>query len=144
MMTLRRGRPASESKGGHVVDYRHVIHALRKKPMALNNLVYRDHSGYGRHSPLHIQTREREPACDPLQDRLSCKPIQSNSIQSLHARVNQGETRSHPDCRAIGHAANGEQRIAERLGTIVASLPTNVLLFCEFHQSPATEYPKPA
>src|SRR5260370_40260802 len=42
MMTLRRGRPASENKGGHVVDYRHGIHALRKKPMALNNLVYRD------------------------------------------------------------------------------------------------------
>src|SRR5712692_9445329 len=42
MMTLRRGRPVSENKGGHVVDYRHVIHALRKKPMALNNLVYRD------------------------------------------------------------------------------------------------------
>src|SRR3984957_13400078 len=42
MMTLRRGRPVSESKGGHVAHYRHVIHALRKKPMALNNLVYRD------------------------------------------------------------------------------------------------------
>ena len=42
MMTLRRGRPVSDSKGGHVVDYRHVIHALRKKPMALLNLVYRD------------------------------------------------------------------------------------------------------
>jgi hypothetical protein len=42
MMTLRRGRPVSGNKGGHVVDYRHVIHALRKKPMALNNLVYRD------------------------------------------------------------------------------------------------------
>ena len=26
----------------HVVDYRHVIHALRRKPMALLNLVYRD------------------------------------------------------------------------------------------------------
>ena len=42
MMTLRRGRPLSERKGGHVIDYRHVIHALRKKPMALTNLVYRD------------------------------------------------------------------------------------------------------
>jgi hypothetical protein len=42
MMTLRRGRPVSERKGGHVIDYRHVIHALRKKPMALTNLVYRD------------------------------------------------------------------------------------------------------
>jgi hypothetical protein len=28
-------------RGGHVADYRHVIHALRKKPMALLNLVYR-------------------------------------------------------------------------------------------------------
>ena len=29
-------------KRAHVVDYRHVIHALRRKPMALLNLVYRD------------------------------------------------------------------------------------------------------
>lgn len=43
MMTLRRGRPPQVSgKRNHVVDYRHVIHALRKKPMALLNLVYRD------------------------------------------------------------------------------------------------------
>ena len=42
MLTLRRGQPVSDRKGGHVVDYRHVIHALRKKPMALPNLVYRD------------------------------------------------------------------------------------------------------
>jgi hypothetical protein len=40
--SLRRGRPVSDHKGGHVVDYRHVIHALRRKPMALINLVYRD------------------------------------------------------------------------------------------------------
>src|SRR5215471_11149583 len=40
--TLRRGQPVSESMGGHVVDYRYVIHALRRKPMALLNLVYRD------------------------------------------------------------------------------------------------------
>jgi hypothetical protein len=39
---LRRGQPVSQIKGGHVVDYRHVIHALRRKPMALLNLVYRD------------------------------------------------------------------------------------------------------
>jgi len=40
--TLRRGRPVSDSRGGHVVDYRHVIRSLRRKPMALANLVYRD------------------------------------------------------------------------------------------------------
>jgi transposase InsO family protein len=44
ILTLRRGRPAQGSdKHGYVVDYRHVIHALRRKPMALLNLVYRDH-----------------------------------------------------------------------------------------------------
>jgi transposase InsO family protein len=42
LMTLRRGRPQLNGKHGHVVDYRHVIHALRRKPMALLNLVYRE------------------------------------------------------------------------------------------------------
>jgi hypothetical protein len=43
LLTLRRGRPPQGSnKHGHVIDYRHVIHALRRKPMALINLVYRD------------------------------------------------------------------------------------------------------
>ncbi len=42
LMTLTRGRAHNSGKHGHVVDYRHVIHALRRKPMALLNLVYRD------------------------------------------------------------------------------------------------------
>jgi hypothetical protein len=43
LLTLQRGRPPQGSnKHGHVVNYHHVIHALRKKPMALMNLVYRD------------------------------------------------------------------------------------------------------
>jgi transposase InsO family protein len=42
LMTLTRGRATAAGKHAHVVDYRHVIHALRRKPMALLNLVYRD------------------------------------------------------------------------------------------------------
>jgi hypothetical protein len=43
LLTLRRGRPPQGSnKHAHVIDYHHVIHALRRKPMALMNLVYRD------------------------------------------------------------------------------------------------------
>src|SRR5277367_586370 len=42
IVILRRGRPRPNGKHGHVVDYRHVIHSLRRKPMALLNLVYRD------------------------------------------------------------------------------------------------------
>ena len=42
VLTLPRGRPRGNGRHGHVVDYRHVIHALRRKPMALLGLVYRD------------------------------------------------------------------------------------------------------
>jgi hypothetical protein len=42
LMTLERGRSGANGKHGHVVDYHHVIHALRRKPMALLSLVYRD------------------------------------------------------------------------------------------------------
>jgi hypothetical protein len=42
VLTLARGRPRGHGRPGHVVDYRHVIQALRRKPMALLNLVYRD------------------------------------------------------------------------------------------------------
>jgi hypothetical protein len=42
LMTLRRVRPHSSGKHGHVIDYRHGIHALRRKSMALLNLVYRE------------------------------------------------------------------------------------------------------
>jgi hypothetical protein len=41
-LTLRRGRRRPDGRHGHVVDYRHVIHSLRRKPMALLGLVYRD------------------------------------------------------------------------------------------------------
>ena len=42
LFDLPRGRPGPGGKHGHVVDYRHVIHSLRRKPMALLNLVYRE------------------------------------------------------------------------------------------------------
>ncbi len=42
LLTLRRGRAHSDRRRGHVVDYHHLIHALRRKPMALLHLVYRD------------------------------------------------------------------------------------------------------
>ena len=68
MMTLRRGQPVSDSKGGHVVDYRHVIHALRKKPMALLNLVYRDQL-----FPRAAYARAFEALLEAAGDRRACK-----------------------------------------------------------------------
>jgi hypothetical protein len=42
LLTLPRGRPHSSGRHDQVVNYHHVIHSLRHKPMALLNLVYRD------------------------------------------------------------------------------------------------------
>ena len=42
LLDLVRGRPDASGRHARVVDYRHVIHSLRRKPMALLNLVYRD------------------------------------------------------------------------------------------------------
>ncbi len=42
LLTLSRGRASRTGSHGHVVNYRHVINSLRKKPMALMGLVYRD------------------------------------------------------------------------------------------------------
>jgi hypothetical protein len=68
LVTLRRGRPPQGSgKHGHVVDYHHVIHALRKKPMALLNLVYRDQlfprRAYARAFEALLATQSEKQAC---------------------------------------------------------------------------------
>jgi hypothetical protein len=42
LLELRRGRAARGGSHGHVVNDHHVIHSLRRKPMALMGLVYRD------------------------------------------------------------------------------------------------------
>src|SRR5271165_4668100 len=68
IMTLRRGQPVSDRKGGHVVDYRHVIHALRKKPMALPNLVYRDQL-----FPRQAYRKAFEALCGEVGDKRACK-----------------------------------------------------------------------
>jgi transposase InsO family protein len=70
LMTLVRGRGGPNGKHGHVVDYRHVIHSLRRKPMALLNLVYRDQL-FPREAYRLMFERLRER----LPDRLACKTI---------------------------------------------------------------------
>ena len=41
-LTLPRGRAGATGPHMHMVNYRHVIHSLKKKPIALLSLVYRD------------------------------------------------------------------------------------------------------
>ena len=68
VLTLVRGRPHRDGKHGHVVDYRHVIHALRRKPMALLNLVYRDQLW-----PREAYRHMFDYLCERLTPRSACK-----------------------------------------------------------------------
>jgi transposase InsO family protein len=68
VLSLVRGRPGRDGKHGHVVDYHHVIHALRRKPMALLNLVYRDQLW-----PREAYRHMFDYLCDRLSERNACK-----------------------------------------------------------------------
>ncbi|SMX56355.1 Putative transposase [Bradyrhizobium sp. ORS 285] len=82
---LRRGQPVSESRGGHVVDYRHVIHALRRKPMALANLVYRDQL-----FPRAAYRRAFETLQDRYDERHACK-VTVEPLALAHERACEAE-----------------------------------------------------
>jgi hypothetical protein len=75
LLTLPRGRPHPNGKHDQVVDYRHVIHSLRRKPMALLNLVYRDRlfprDAYRRTFDLLRQRLPDKKACRLMVDLLA-------------------------------------------------------------------------
>ena len=75
VMALKRGRAHANGKHGHVIDYRHVIHALRRKPMALLNLVYRDQlfprRAFARAFDTLVTRRGEKTACRTLVELLS-------------------------------------------------------------------------
>ena len=83
--TLRRGQPVSQSKGGHVVDYRHVIHALRRKPMALLNLVYRDQL-----FPRPAYARAFEALREQCEERRACT-VMVGLLALAHERACEAE-----------------------------------------------------
>ena len=70
LMTLARGRCGKDGRHGHVVNYHHVIRALRKKPMALLNLVYRDQL-----FPREVYRLTFEHLREKLPDRAACRLI---------------------------------------------------------------------
>ena len=75
LVTLVRGRTKPNGNHGHVINYHHVIHSLRRKPMALMGLVYRDQlfprqAFRDMFSVLLEQTSEKE-ACRKTVDLLA-------------------------------------------------------------------------
>lgn len=69
-MTVPRGRASPNGKHGHVIDYRHVIHTLKRKPMALMGLVYRD-----KLFPRPAYARAFEAMVAKLPARIACRTM---------------------------------------------------------------------
>jgi transposase InsO family protein len=90
LLTLRRGRPPQGShKHAHVVDYRHLIHALRRKPMALMNLVYRDQlfprRAYARAFDALLSAASEKQACRIMVGLLALAHDRACEAELAHA-----------------------------------------------------------
>jgi hypothetical protein len=121
VLTLRRGRlsPEHSAQGrrGHVVDYRHIIHALHRKPMALLNLVYRDQlfprAAYRRTWERLLETGPAKAACTTIVALLllahECA-CEADLAAALEECLDAGVP---PDLRAL----------SERFAPVVAAVP---------------------
>ena len=117
MMTLRRGRQPSPDKGGHVVDYRHVIHALRKKPMPLLNLVYRDQL-----FPRPAFARAFEALCADVGDKRACK-VTVELLALAHDRACEAELAQVIDADLNAGRLPDLTALRERFGPCPGSVP---------------------
>lgn len=85
LMTLPRGRAHPSGKHGHVVSYHHIIHSLRRKPMALLNLVYRDHL-----FPREAYRRTFEALLEKGPERSACR-VMVELLALAHDRACESE-----------------------------------------------------
>ncbi len=115
LMTLPRGRASSSGKHDQVVDYRHVIHSLRRKPMALINLVYRD-----RLFPREAYRRTFDHLVERLPERQACRIM----VELL----------------GLAHERGCESQLADELAACLEArqLPDMAALRARFAPDPAT------
>jgi transposase InsO family protein len=114
LMTLTRGRPHASGKHDQVVDYRHVIHSLRRKPMALLSLVYRDQL-----FPRDAYRRTFDALLMRLPERQACRVM--------------------TDLLALAHERGCESELADQLSTALETgqLPDMAALRAHFAPDPA-------
>ena len=114
LMTLPRGRACPSGRHGQVVNYRHVIHSLRKKPMALMNLVYRDQL-----FPRESYRRCFDRLIEQLPQRRACRIM----VELL----------------TIAHERGCESQLADELATCLdaGQLPDIAALRARFAPDPA-------
>ena len=105
LMTLRRGRPKDNGKTGHVIDYRHVIYALRRKPMALLNLVYRDQifprQAYARAFDALLEQEGAKRTCRVMVELLGLAHERTCEAELGQAIENELDAGRLPDPKAL-------------------------------------------
>ena len=82
---------------GHVINYRHVIHALKQKPMALLGLVYRDQlfprPAYARAFDALIAAKSENEACRAIVGLLALaheRACEAELADALAAEIDAG------------------------------------------------------
>jgi hypothetical protein len=117
LMTLSRGRAQTDGRHGHVIDYRHVIHALRRKPMALLNLVYRDQL-----FPRVAYRRTFDALLVALGDRLACRRM-VELLALAHERGCEAELAESLEHLLEAGTLPEPAALRQRLGPRLAALP---------------------
>ncbi|MBA1142498.1 IS21 family transposase [Mesorhizobium sp. CCANP35] len=114
LVTLPRGRASASGKHDQVVNYRHVIHSLRRKPMALLNLVYRDQL-----FPREAYRRSFDALLEHLPERQACRTM--------------------VDLLALAHERGCESELADQLTASLQArrLPDMAALRARFAPDPA-------
>ena len=104
--TLPRGWPTKGDQRGHVVNYHHVIHSLKRKPAALAGLVYRDQL-----FPRLAYRRAYDTLCEHTDLRTACRTVvallsiaheqacEAELAQALDQLLDEGAL---PDVKALG------------------------------------------
>ena len=126
-MTLRRGRAQANGKHGHVVDYRHVIHALQRKPMALLHLVYRDQL-----FPRRAFARAFEALLAKQTERQACRGM-VGLLALAHERACEAELAEVINAELDAGGLPDLDALRERFKPPVTSIPQVVIALTPLH-----------
>lgn len=129
LMTLSRGRAHRDGRHGHVVDYRHVIHSLRAKPMALPGLAYRDQL-----FPRTAYRRLFDAAMAQLPERAACR-LTVDLLSMAHERGCEADLAAAIDTQLDAGELPDVARMRSRFAPDPASLPV-----VSVHLAPLSSY----
>jgi hypothetical protein len=105
LVTLPRARVTRNGTHKHVVNYHHVIHSLRKKPMALLGLVYRDQlfprQAYRDMFAVLLEQTTQRAACRMMVDLLALAHDRSCEAELAAQLEEDMQQKRSPDIAAL-------------------------------------------